>query len=161
MVAFVLPFFWVGTGLLGLSKLYSFSSKVTLGAMTLDRWVAKKCVRLGVTPGMFGLGLSDEEKAERDLAHMMGDNLDEGGNPVESRISIITIEPHQAPGMPDLFGTWAFVGRELDAFMDGISHRENDVENIYQFDFQTLRRFSNARLKDPVFRKAAGLPLFE
>lgn len=158
MIAFVLPVFWAGTALLGLAKLYNVSSKLTLGAMMFDRWQAKQCVKLGVNPGMFGLGLDDEEKKRRALAYASGDNLDETGNPVEARIMVIEVEPHQAEGLPDLVGTWAFVGREYDAFMDGIHHRENDPS--YQFDFASLRKFSDERLKSLVFRKAAGLPIF-
>lgn len=187
MIAFALPIVWMATGLVGLTKLYGISSKVAFGTVLVDLWLAKKCVKLGVNPGMFGIGLDEEEKERRRVAYMLGKNLDEDGLPVESRILVYKIEPHQVEGMPDLVGTWAFMGKEFDYFVDGIRHRElelgiggyatrlkeiiegkdinyDDLSFLWdqhEFDFDALRKLSDARLKDLVFRKAAGLPLFE
>ena len=186
MVAFALPIIWMATGLLGLAKVYSVSSRVTLTTLLLDRWLAKKCVKLGIRPDMFGIGLSEEEVERRRVMYMLGKNLDDDGQPVESRLLILNVEPHQVEGMSELVGTWAFVGKEFDGFVDGIRHKELELgiggyatrlkELIegkeiqydelsflwerYEFDFDALRKLSDARMNDAVFRKAAGLSMF-
>lgn len=163
MVALVLPVVWMASGLFGLAKLYGITSKVSLSAAMLDLWLSKKCVKLGVRPEMFGIGLDEKETARRAEQYSKGENLDEEGQPIESRILVLRVEPHQVEGMPDLVGVWYFVGSEFNSFVDGIAHREGKYgeDDPFRFDFYSLKRLSDARLADPVARKAAGLPMFE
>lgn len=187
MVALALPLVWMATDLVGLTQLYGMASKVAFGGLLLDRWLAKKCVDLGIDPKDFEIGVGEKEAERRRVAYSLGLELDETMAPLRSRILVTKIEPHQVEGMLDLVGTWAFIGLEWDDFVDEIRHRElvlgiGDyaarlkalIENKgieyeelsflwegHAFDIHKLRRLSEARLKDPVFRKAAGLPMFE
>lgn len=186
MVALALPIVWAFSGLMGLAQLYRYSSSISLSVAMLDRYLAKKCVKLGINPKDFGVGLAEDEKERRRVELSLGINTDEDGQAIESRILVLQMEPHQVEGMPDLIGTWAFVGREFDDFVDGIRHRElelgigehaarlkgliagTDIQyeelsflwNQFDYSFSRLKKLSDARLTDEVFRKAAGLPMF-